>query len=261
MIFGIGLIFGLNIIKVKSLTKKNYHPFFDGKIENFCINEVCVNQDNGQWKVKDGQKTAPANQEMVNIYLQKWQNIYLEETASINKNNFSNLGIGSSRVILSINDKKLEIGNINSRYEATFVKPDNEEKIYLTSIVFDKNELSKFDYWMNKTLTNLATVQTTKITIVNNGKSISVEPKEGVWKNQEWVEKVNHLTTNNYLENFLPSDPKTKINIENEISQVEINLGEKINENKKTIYWATIDNINYYEISKEDYILLTAGKY
>lgn len=247
---------GLEWIKPWS-KKKTETTFFGSEINKFCINDLCLNNKNNEWKVDDGKTVAPANKEMVETYVEKFKKIALEELLSVNQNKFAELGIGISQVFLTINGKSLEIGKIDSNYDGTYVREKDGKAVFDIDMVMDKNHLRMVDQWLNKTITNLAILQIKKIEVSHNGKSISLTPNDNKWNDQKWVEKVAYLEGINYLSNYQSKNPETVIRVETENGVTQIGLGKDTTNRNNPIYWATINDHDYYSIEKSNFNLLT----
>lgn len=242
------IVTGLAILQPwnREKAKSNY---FGKSINSFCINQICLDNNNGDWSVSfDGQK-APAKSEIVDTYVAKFRQINLQEIVSVNPERFLDMGIGESKVTLSINGKILEIGRIDSNYDGTYVREENGNTVYDIPVVLDKENLTNIDQWLNKTLTNLAILQTKKITAEKQGSKVQeIKP----------TDKILHLEAVSFLNGFTPSDePKYTFNIETETDRAQLVVGNDNKDRKNPIFWATNDMKNYYSISKEDFILLT----
>lgn len=252
-----GIVLALVITKPR-MAKKTTDSYFGKQINNFCINDICLQKDGDGWLTTRENSLTPADAELVNSYVAKLENIEFGDVISNNANNFANLGIGESPVIITANGKGLEIGKINSNYDGTYVRKENGGSVYNTEILLEKNNLINPDQWANKSITNLAALQTNKITVEQNGKIREYEAKNGVWDDPKWVQKADSLTALNYLNSFSPgTETKTTIKIETETKKITITLGEKTQNKDAPIFWVTSDEKYYYSISADDYRLLT----
>ena len=236
--------------------------FFSNNIDKFCINSICVFAQNGNWLVNNGDVTAPSNKEVVKAYINKFKQIVLSEEISINKDRFAEMGIGQTNpVVLTINGKKLEIGKIDSNYDGTYVRELDGKVVYDVGVILDRDNLENSDQWINKVLTNLAVLQTKKITVTSVGNKTEVTPKDGKFANQNWAEKVDHVVGTKLLPGYKEtSDVKTSFNIESETDSAQLVVGKNTNNWRNPIYWASNDEVYFYAISSDDYNLLT-GKF
>jgi hypothetical protein len=201
---------------------------------------------------------VPADSEVVDSYVNKLENIQFGDVISTNLENFSNLGIGISKVVISANGKSLEIGKVNSNYDGTYAREADTGVVYNMEMIIEKNNLSDPKKWINKTLTNLSPAQTKKISISINGRSKDIILKNGIWDDLKWVEKVDSLTAIDYLEGFIPgNESKTIISVETESTQVTITLGKNILNKNAPVFWVTTDGKYYYSLVADDYYLLT----
>ncbi len=126
-----GVLYKLNIFKNK---EKEY---FGKVINEFCVNDKCYKRDE-----------ANLRQEIMTATLDKWQTIKIIETVSKNPDKFQSLGFLNEKVILKINGKELEIGNISSDYLGTLVKIPGKEIIYKIDVIIDKNNINNSEYWI-----------------------------------------------------------------------------------------------------------------
>jgi hypothetical protein len=235
---------------------KNY---FGDNILGFCVNDICLGQtNNGGWQVVRGDLKAPASADLVTSLLTKLKDIKLDEEISQNKDKFADLDIGVSQVVLEVNGKKLEIGGHNSNYDGTYVRESDKNKVYNSGIILTKTNLGDINYWINKTITNLPILQIKNITINSDNKSKEYLPKDNKWQDQKMVEKVANLTAVKFLNNFSPVEQKkVMIDVQTENDRTRIVLGKNPLDKKTQIYWASTDEFNYYEITHDDFSLLT----
>jgi hypothetical protein len=252
---GIGL--GLTITKPWLRAKKST-SFFGDQIDRFCVNDTCLQKGSDKWFIGVGTELIPADNEIVTNYVGKFENIQFGDIISANPDNFADLGIGISQLVISANGKSLEVGKINSNYDGTYVREANAETVYNIGLILEKNNIGNPKSWINKTITNLAILQTQKVIIEKNGKSIDFIPKNGNWDDPKWVEKVDYLTAVDYLDRFIPgNENQTMLTVETDSKQTTITLGMKITDKKEPIFWVTTDGKYYYSIGADDYNLLT----
>lgn len=253
----LGGILGLVVIKPWDKLNKP-EKFFGDQIELFCVNNSCLQKNNGSWRVTTGNMAAPSNNETDNDLANKLASITLGDVISTNPDNFVSLGIGESEVIISANGRSLEIGKINSNYDGTYVREKDGRTVYNIDVVLEKDNLGNADQWINKVVTNLAVLQTIKITISKNGRTLTFVPKNGIWDDPKWMEKVDGLTAINFLGSFKPGNEiETTINVATENSQVSIVLGEMVVSKNTSLFWVTTNGKDYYSIGADDYHLLT----
>lgn len=113
--------------------------YFGAEINEFCVNENCYKKDDQN-----------LYQEIIQATIEKWKTIKLIDIISTNKDKFQEMGFVEPKVILKINGKNLEIGAISSDYTGTFVKRENEDKIYKINVIMDKNNIANPQYWAKK---------------------------------------------------------------------------------------------------------------
>ncbi len=130
LILVFGIFYKLDFFKFK---EKEYF----GKIINeFCVNDKCYKREDAQLR-----------QEVMKATLDRWQTIKIIGLVSTNKEKFGSLGFGEEKIILKINGKELEIGNISSDYLGTLVKKPGEEVVYKIDVIIDKNNINDQKYW------------------------------------------------------------------------------------------------------------------
>jgi hypothetical protein len=239
---------------------KKTDTYFGEGISGFCINEICIQKDNEIWMISDGKIYAPANKETIENYISKFKSLKLEAITSINKDKFGDLSIGIEPVILKINNKQLEIGGVNSNYDGTYVKPENDDKVYDLPEVFIKNNLVDTNLWLNKSITNLPVLQIKKVSVMYKNKIREVLPNNGQWGNIKWIEKVANLVAVKFLQS---SGQKYEViydfALETDTGITHFKLGQYSPDKNNTVYWATNSEKFYYEISKDDFTLLTGN--
>lgn len=264
------LISGMTVtVLVGAILTKHYWPkrivggerkFFEDKITKFCINKICINQENGKWLVETGQIKIPANQEIVDIYQKRLAEIELSEIISNNESRFAELGIGGTNlVIIEIGNKKLEVGNITYTTSGSYVREPGAKVAYRIPIILEGGNLASLGYWQNKKVTNLPIYQIKKIVIDNGKKSKVTEAKDGKWENQKLVDKVAYLLAVKFLPDFKEQGKRMSITITTEGGETKLTLG-RMKDGKRWLYWATTDNNWYYEIAGTDYFELTGEK-
>ena len=113
--------------------------YFGTDIKEFCVNTFCYKKDDSK-----------LNKEIIEATLSKWQTIQILDLISTNKEKFNSLGFTDNKVILKVNDKSLEIGQITADYTGTLVKKENEDKIYSINVIIDKNNISNPEYWLDR---------------------------------------------------------------------------------------------------------------
>lgn len=126
-------------IKVWNPFKKTIEPYFGTDIKEFCVNTFCYKKDDEK-----------LNKEIIEATLKKWGTIQILDLISTNKEKFNSLGFTDNKVILKINEKSLEIGEITADYTGTLVKREDEDKIYSINVIIDKNNISNPEYWAKK---------------------------------------------------------------------------------------------------------------
>jgi len=235
--------------------------YFSGEINRFCINLLCMEKRENDWFVVGGEGVIPANNEVVDSFVKHLPEISLVETVSDNPDKFGDLGIGGEEaIILDIGGKRLEIGDNTRNYDGTFVRVENGRAVFRIGVLLTKARLSDINYWVKRTITNLSQQQVKKIMIVFRGKTYERLPTEGKWSDEKFIERISDLKSLKYLTDFqvdnLNSVYEFLIDYD-EDKLVKIKIGKR--DGKEKLYWATTDDKFYFEISEDDFNLLTAG--
>lgn len=227
---------------------KKPEKLFRDQITEFRINDLSLTKNEDGWWVSWGTMKVPADKEIVENLVKRFEEIELGQTVSENRDRWGELGIGESQtVILEIGGKKLEIGKIAADYQGTFVRDDEGRWVYKTAVVLDKTNLTSFDYWRQKMVTNLPRFQIKRVTV--NSREI---------KSQKIIDKACSLAAEKYLAGFSRGKSVTyQITIETENDKQNLIVGKE--KAKRPIYWATTDEKKYFEIKKGDFDLLTVN--
>lgn len=243
----------------KKIVKKSGSDLFFDQFESFCINQFCLNKEEGSWIVNDTKIKVPANSEAIEMTIGKLKEVKLKEIASQNSKKFGEMGIGGNNKVLVIaGNKKLELGNISSDYTGTYVRENEGGTVYKTETVLDKENMVTLDYWSKKTISNLPKFQINKVTIRKDGKIKELTPKEGKWEDDKWIDKVAFLNSVRYLEGLKPDESnKVEIEAETEKEKVKLILGKNKIDSRTDVYWVSNEGKFYFEIKKEDFDLLT----
>lgn len=217
---------------------------FPGDISNFCVNNLCLNKNDQTWMVNN----IPANKENVENIIEKLRRIKLETAVSENKDRFGEMGItDGNKATIDVGGKKLEIGNINSYYDGTYIKPADKDVIYDVPVLLDKNSLTSEDFWVKKSLTNVPTSQVKKILVGSQEVT-----------NKKIIEKLANLNAVKYLPDNKGLAPNRTFEIVLDDKRIVMKIGWKYLDRRTRLFWATTDEKFYYEIGINDFNLLTA---
>lgn len=244
---------GLVMIKSGRLERQQKKMMYFGEgIKEFSINDLKISNEDGDWWVEvDGTK-VPGEKELVENYLKRLGEIELIEKISQNPERFVGLGIGDSeRVILTAGGKGMEIGEVAKDSSGTYVREINGGTIYKIATILDKTSLAKSDFWEIKMVTNWPRSQVSRVTISGGTKN-----KSWAIEDDKKIEIVCYLVAEKFLGNFETKGSKMyQIRVPVENNEKKLTIGVKTG--KKTIYWATVDEKKYFQISKSDFYSLT----
>lgn len=226
--------------------KDDGKSFFGDKIESFCIDDCCLKRDSDRWWVTETDEREPADEEIVKNYLNRLLEIKLEMVASDNQKRFGDLGIGEEeKVVLKIEDQELELGNVAGDGSGTYVREKNGEKVYKLEVVLDGSRLKSRDFWQVKYLTNLPRMQVEK-----------VETEDGEISDDKIINLICSLPVEKFLSEQVDDEGKRMvIKIKTEGEEKELKLG--MVGGKSIYYWASVDEGVYYQISRDNFYLLT----
>ena len=145
------LIFCLVIfifLKSGLFDRKENNIFTNNEIDKFCINNYCLEKNNNVWFVVEGNNKDEAKVEMIKIYLDKFKKISTDDLISTNPSKLNSFGLGDNeKLIMKIDNKKIEIGNVGGSFDQTYFRKENENTVYLTKVTIDKNLIMNIDYW------------------------------------------------------------------------------------------------------------------
>lgn len=235
--------------------------YFSSEINNFCIDDLCLNKRESGWFMDYGTLSLPAESENIEATVKRLNDIKLVEIVSQNREKFASMGIkeGEEATILKTQNKSLEIGNVNQSYSGTFVREENGDKVYVIGMVLDKTNLKSPEYWQLKNITNLPLYQIKKITVKSDD-AISREilpDDDGKWKDEKAVEKVAHLQAINFHEVIKDAAVDYEFIVDTEDGSHNFYLKRQDNGRRVYKYLSSKDKEYFFEISKEDFDSLT----
>ncbi|MCL4384038.1 DUF4340 domain-containing protein [Patescibacteria group bacterium] len=230
---------------------KTAATYFLSTDSGFCINTVCLTPKDSLWWVKVGNSQAPADSDKVEAVRKSLQSIVLTTVVSRNSDRASELGFPQSNgVVVTVNGKKLELGDVGPDYASTFVRVPGSTVVYSVPTIMSKEDWSNENSWLNRRITNWPLYQIKKIN--------SVTPdKDGKWTNDKWVEAVVHLNAVSYDPGQYNTSQAKKFEVVMDNGQGTLWAGQS-GTGKKAVYWATTDQKVFYQIKKEDFDLLTS---
>jgi len=176
----------------------------ESSIDNLVISDdkgtLTLNKQNGTWKL-DGKN---ADQQVVNniisVILDKNGGNY--ELVSQNPGRFSDLSVGdaSAKVTLkSGNVEKLTLIVGSSNYPGTFVRPQKENSVYLTSQSLGEISTAQRQNYFDKAVLNLTQDKLSKIDVNYKAESYTLTKSENKWK----LEKSNKEVDESKMSSFL----------------------------------------------------------
>jgi hypothetical protein len=214
----------------------------------------------GRWMVLNSGVSQPADEEKVSELIKTLEGLNQDNIVSENKDNFGRLGIGQEVVEIKVGEKKIGIGNITDEGAGTYVLIGN--KVYEQEVTLNR-ELWKDDYWVSGWITNLPRYQIKSVEVLmGEGKETKLTAdKEGKFDKEELVDSASNLKSLGYLGQDKDLEERAKIkaqvSIETEGETRVIVIG-RTTVNRKEVFWAKeLDGKDYFEISREDFLVLT----
>ena len=231
--------------------KNEVRPFFGDKVGDFCVNKTCVAMIDGRWMVEENGKKVPADKEVVEDYGKRLAGLKLGELVSENPKKAEELGFGPEKTVIEGNMKRLEVGKVAAGWDGTLVREENGDKVYKVKTMLEGQEMEKGDFWKQKYLTNLSKYQIKKIIVEKDGKK---------WDGEKLVDKISFLAAGEYLPDYQQGGVVYRLTVETENGKITVVTGKKTLSWNKFQYWATADEKDYFEVTKEDFEVLT-GKW
>ncbi|RLC34955.1 hypothetical protein DRH14_01905 [Candidatus Shapirobacteria bacterium] len=246
------------ILKYPQLSSPTSPSYFDSSnpIKQICFNSFCLSNKDNQWFIDDDH--IPVDAEKIDHFLKQIQQVKLDNLISSNPQKQKQYFSTSSNFI-KIGDKQLQIGNLSSDYVSTFVKQKDEDKIFKIPFVWNFESFQTNDYWQLSFITNLPIYQIKEIITKREDKQQKIQPKDGQWLDQSFVDTLSHLKVVKYIGNQTPSSVSSSFEITVDKDQkylVEIGVKQKKGQDK--LFWATSNHSFYYQISSTDFKRLTS---
>lgn len=228
-----------------------------GEIYKFCVSEICLENKIGRWWWSEKNIQNPAEENIVNKFVKDLSELTLIDVVSNNPERFADLGIATSSAKIMVNGQELVLGNLGDDLESTYVKPGDENKVYLIKSVWGTKDLVKPEYWKIRFINNISVFQIKEINLKYGAHVIKISPENGAWKEKDLVNKLAYLETTGYVGTILDNwQPLVSVEIksENETSNYEVGIGIK---NKQVIYVAKVKG-EFWQLDKGLFDLLTS---
>jgi len=232
-LFLIGLmVLGLNRDKI--LTKK---AFFNSRTNSFCVNRYCFELKDKHWWYRSQVGLYQAKTENINQMVTKFNQINLETLVSTNGSKKHLYGFeGKPQVVLKINGRKLEIGNLNSSFTGTYVK--NGDNVFATEILLSKETLANLNSYIDLTINKWPKDKIKKTNLKTQEEAI--------------IEKVTNMVALDILKKVDISKVKhDRVVIDFDDYQKQLIIGET-----DGVYFASVDEVLFWEISQDDYFAI-----
>lgn len=150
-IFSLGIIVFLSVfilVKIKVIDNRNVKYLFKDEINKFCVNDFCVEKENDRWFVQEGEEKNEARERAVEVYLKKFESMDLADLVSTTGDKIEEYGFNDDKkTILTIDDKKIEIGNIGGSFDQTYIREENDNKVYTSDVSIDKSLIREKSFW------------------------------------------------------------------------------------------------------------------
>lgn len=144
----IGLLVVAVLVKVGLFNNRD-KTIIKGEVDKFCLNDFCLEKKDNKWRVIDKNGENEAKAEMVKIYVDKFKIMEWVDLVSTKPEKLSNYGMGGDKkLILKINGEQLEIGSVGGDLAQTYIRRENENRIYTTNVNLDKQIFREKDFWL-----------------------------------------------------------------------------------------------------------------
>lgn len=254
---GVTLVLAVATWQLAKPTEVKKAKLVNGSINSWCLPDFCIKNNNGNWQMTSGTTALPAESDKAESLAKSLATFDTGTVVSKSSENSEIYGLTNGCAI-NVNNQKISIGKIGPDYSSIYVKTDNSNDVYLENAALDQSQICQSSYWENKTVTNLALYQISKVEIKFNGKTTTLTPKsDATFDHQSLVEKAAHLTATSYLTEKPTTESSSEIQLTVDNQTTELLIG-KVTANKKIVYWASTDKNNYYEIDQADYSQLTS---
>lgn len=241
----------------KIQSNKPANTWVKGVISKFCVGEICLEKKNGRWWWNEKNIQEPAEENIVNKFVKDLSELTLVDIVSNSPSRFEEFGIATDSAKIIVNGQTLVLGNLGEDLETTYVKPKEENKVYLIKSVSGTKDSTKAEYWKIRLINNVSVFQIKEINLKYGEKVVTLSSENGVWKDNDLVNKLAYLETIGYLGSTLENwqnRVSVEINSENELSGYEIGIANK---NNQIIYVAKVKG-EYWGLEKSLFDLLTS---
>jgi hypothetical protein len=219
---------------------------------------VVLEKREDEWLVNYQGKQILADQDLVKENIDNLAKIELTNLVSVNKDKVANYGLGESKIIIEEDGKSLEIGQPEMFPGLIYVKTPTGDQIYKSLVYLDLGFLENSISWLKKYVTNIEKDKINKVTISLSKKEKVMERKENQWEDEKWIDKLRMIPSGGLLEGFSPRllTSRYQILIEGDGISEKIYLGSELKD-RNMIYWVGDKDGWYWQVSKDDFNLLT----
>ncbi len=253
------IIFFLLLMQLKDRNKVVYLLGENNiNISSFCVNTICLDKKNGYWEV-NGQ---PANLEAIDAFVKELQRQELGVVASTNESNFDKLGVNTNSPVIKVNNIDIKVGALGPTFESTYVQINNNPTLYELPVLWGNKDITKLDYWRKMYVVNVSPYQLTKVKVTRqDGQVVVLQPENGKWKNDSFVQAASYVKNISYLGTRTPE--KTTVVETIELTQEQevtlYTLGKSELGKGKYVYWAQLQD-EVFEIDPNTFNVLTSLK-
>jgi hypothetical protein len=252
----VGLLLLAGWLSWRPTKTKLSNQYFSGDINELWIGKAHLKINNGQWRVVGANWEKPADTDKVDTLVKQLKLVSLDDLVAENQNKFEELGFDDRSVEVKVNNRFLKVGKLGPGEDSTLVLAEN--KIYRLRIVWNQELWQDENYWINRRVTSIPFFQIKSIEIKQGKKLTTLKQNEGKWEKEKLVATMANLESLGPIEKKIETtNSVTELVINEESKTTNLRVGRAKDEDKKSFYWAAVNDKDVYEISKNDYETLT----
>ncbi|PIR43415.1 hypothetical protein COV24_02645 [candidate division WWE3 bacterium CG10_big_fil_rev_8_21_14_0_10_32_10] len=223
--------------------------------------QINIQKKENSWTIEN----FKADPDKINTLLTNLSNIKISKTASTNKDNFKDMGIGETGYKLKIfytdKEKTYNIGNSGYTPNSFFINLDGVDTVYLAEGNLNSSISSDISFWRNKTVVDIPEDSIDKITVSGTTSMVLTKDSKNVWRiNEKEVPddknilnilsslKATTFLNEEEIKNFVNNKILYTINLENTKQSLATNL--EVAEVDTLYYIKNLNTEEYFKVSK-----------